>query len=113
MGGSDAIEDEIRVIAARQHGLVARRQLIAAGLGEDAIEHPLATKRLLRLRRGVYAVGHAELRRETPPPSYRPPPSAAPSNGPSRPSSSTSSPSEPCSPRSPGAPRMPRAHRPA
>lgn len=43
---------------------MARRQLLALGLGEDAIDHRLSNGRLLRLERGVYAVGHAELRRE-------------------------------------------------
>jgi hypothetical protein len=56
--------DAIHGLTARQHGVVARRQLLALGLGEDAIDHRLATGRLLRLERGVYAVGHAELRRE-------------------------------------------------
>ena len=44
--------------------MIARRQLLALGLGEDAIDHRLKTGRLLRLARGVYALGHAELRRE-------------------------------------------------
>lgn len=60
MRGFNAIHD----LAARQHGVVARRQLLGLGLGEDAIDHRLATGRLLRLERGVYAAGHAELRRE-------------------------------------------------
>jgi very-short-patch-repair endonuclease len=41
-----------------QHGVVARRQLLRAGLSSSAIEHLLATRRLLLLYRGVYAVGH-------------------------------------------------------
>ena len=64
MGGLDAIEQEIHALAARQHGLVARRQLLALGLGEDAIDHRLSNGRLRRLQRGVYALGHRELRRE-------------------------------------------------
>jgi hypothetical protein len=51
-------------LAEEQHGVVARRQLLAAGLGEDAIQHRLATARLHRLHRGVYAVGHRAVSRE-------------------------------------------------
>src|SRR5215204_4554581 len=41
----------------RQHGVVARRQLIALGFSERAIDHRLATGRLHRIHQGVYAVG--------------------------------------------------------
>ncbi|MCW2985781.1 MAG: hypothetical protein JWR63_3351 [Conexibacter sp.] len=64
MGGFDAIELEIQALAARQHGLAARRQLLALGLGQDAIDHRLASGRLVKIQRGVYALGHAQLRRE-------------------------------------------------
>ena len=47
-----------RRIAGPQHGVVARRQLIRAGLSSSAIEHMLAAGRLLPLYRAVYAVGH-------------------------------------------------------
>lgn len=48
-------------MAARQHGVVARRQL---GLGSAAVQRRVDGGRLLRLYRGVYAVGHRKLRRE-------------------------------------------------
>lgn len=64
MRGLRAIEIEVQTLAARQHGVVARRQLLALGLGEDAIDHRLSTGRLVRLRRGIYALGHAQLRPE-------------------------------------------------
>ena len=49
-------------IAARQCGFVARAQLRAAGFGAGAIEHRVRRGRLFRHRRGVYSVGHPDLR---------------------------------------------------
>jgi very-short-patch-repair endonuclease len=48
----------ISVLAARQHGVVARRQLVALGVGSRAVDHRLECGRLHRVHRGVYAVGH-------------------------------------------------------
>jgi predicted transcriptional regulator of viral defense system len=48
-------------LARRQHGVVARRQLVALGLGRGAIAHRLATGRLHCFHVGVYAVGHTAL----------------------------------------------------
>jgi very-short-patch-repair endonuclease len=53
--GPDAV---IAGLAARQHGVVGRRQLLAAGLGSRAIEHRIGLGKLHPLYRGVYAVGH-------------------------------------------------------
>lgn len=50
--------------AARQHGVVTRRQLIDAGLGRGAIEHRLRSGWLHRMYRCVFAVGHPPLTRE-------------------------------------------------
>lgn len=44
-------------IAGRQHGAVARRQLLEVGVSEREVEYRLETGRLRRLHRGVYAVG--------------------------------------------------------
>ncbi|HEY4095304.1 MAG TPA: hypothetical protein VGM33_07340, partial [Baekduia sp.] len=44
--------------------MIARRQLLALGLGEGGIDHWVRNGRLVPVRRGVYALGHAELRRE-------------------------------------------------
>lgn len=50
-------ETVARRIAARQHGIVSRRQLIQAGSSEDVIDHRLRIGQLERLHRGVYLVG--------------------------------------------------------
>ncbi len=44
-------------LAERQHGVVARRQLLALGFNAREIEHRVARGRLHPLMRGVYAVG--------------------------------------------------------
>jgi uncharacterized protein DUF559/putative AbiEi antitoxin of type IV toxin-antitoxin system len=51
-------------IARRQHGVVAHRQLLAAGLKASAITRGIAAGRLHRLHEGVYAVGHPGVSRE-------------------------------------------------
>lgn len=48
----------VATLAEQQHGVVARRQLIAAGLGSNAVDNGLRAGRLHRLHPGVYAVGH-------------------------------------------------------
>src|SRR5688572_27487019 len=61
MGGETVQGSRIWALAGRQHGVVARRQLLMLGLGTRAIEHRLACGRLHRLWRGVYAVGRPGL----------------------------------------------------
>lgn len=56
-----AVGGAVARLAARQHGVVARRQLDALGVGQDAIEYRLATGALHRIHAGVYAVGHRRL----------------------------------------------------
>lgn len=60
----DGFDREIGELARNQHGVVARRQLIAMGLGPDAIDRRLQLRRLLPVHRAVYAVGHDALTRE-------------------------------------------------
>lgn len=45
----------------RQHGVVARSQLLALGIGPRSIEHRVGKGRLYPLWRGVYAVGRPEV----------------------------------------------------
>ena len=51
-------------LAASQHGVVSRRQLLDARVTQRMIDRRLASGRLLRIHAGVYAVGHAQLRPE-------------------------------------------------
>jgi predicted transcriptional regulator of viral defense system len=55
MGG---LFDKTAWRAGRQHGRIARRQLLAIGVEPWRIEAWLADGRLRRVHRGVYAVGH-------------------------------------------------------
>jgi very-short-patch-repair endonuclease len=48
-------------VAARQHGVIAHGQLLAAGLTASTIGRWSNEGRLIPLHRGVYAVGHAAL----------------------------------------------------
>jgi very-short-patch-repair endonuclease len=48
-------------LAAEQHGVVGRRQLLERGMGEDAIDHRLDVGRLHVVAHGVYSVGHPDL----------------------------------------------------
>jgi predicted transcriptional regulator of viral defense system len=50
-------------LAARQHGVVARRQLAALGLSRHVVGRMLERGRLHVVHRGVYAVGHRRLTR--------------------------------------------------
>jgi very-short-patch-repair endonuclease len=54
----------IAAVAARQHGLVTRAQLIAAGTLPSGITDRVQAGRLHRVYRGVYAVGHPGLSQE-------------------------------------------------
>src|ERR1700712_5488271 len=61
---TQSTERALAALATRQHGVVARSHLIELGIGEDAIEHRLRLRRLRRLHRGVYSVGHGALTRQ-------------------------------------------------
>jgi very-short-patch-repair endonuclease/predicted transcriptional regulator of viral defense system len=55
------VEKSLAELAARQHGVVARPQLMALGLRPAAITRRLAAGRLHPVHAGVYAVGHPVL----------------------------------------------------
>lgn len=58
---------EIRALARRQHGVVARRQLLGVGVPTHAIDTRVRNRRLEPLYRGVYRVGplRSRFERET------------------------------------------------
>jgi predicted transcriptional regulator of viral defense system len=62
--GTHRADRAIRDLAVRQHGVVARTQLLDAGLTAKVVRGRLARGQLLAVHRGVYAVGHNRLRRE-------------------------------------------------
>jgi predicted transcriptional regulator of viral defense system len=51
----------IRELAESQHGVVARRQLLALSVGSELIRDRVNSGRLLRLHQGVFAVGHRRI----------------------------------------------------
>ena len=53
----------VAAIAERQHGVVARQQLLSAGVSSSTAARWLQAGHLHRLHRGVYAVGHRSVTR--------------------------------------------------
>lgn len=56
-----AADAVIAELAGRQHGVLARAQLVAAAVSSEAIDYRLEAGRLRRVHRGVYTAGHAAL----------------------------------------------------
>jgi very-short-patch-repair endonuclease/predicted transcriptional regulator of viral defense system len=54
---------DVLALAAKQHGVVTRGQLLELGLSPEAIKYRLRRGRLHRVQRGVYAVGRPQLTR--------------------------------------------------
>jgi very-short-patch-repair endonuclease len=59
----DAV-DLLRALAEQQHGVVARHQLLAAGIRRERIASWRRSGRLVVQRRGVYSLGHGLLTQE-------------------------------------------------
>lgn len=59
-----ALDALVAELAERQHGVVARGQLLNRGIAGNAIDNRVRLGRLHRLHPGVYAVGHRMLTRE-------------------------------------------------
>jgi predicted transcriptional regulator of viral defense system len=55
------LQQALAAKATAQHGVIARRQLLELGLTRHHVETMLDTRRLHRVHRGVYAVGHRAL----------------------------------------------------
>jgi very-short-patch-repair endonuclease len=63
MRGKLGSDHQIGALADDQEGVVARRQLLAMGFGERAIDHRIETGYLFPRYRGVYSVGRRKLTR--------------------------------------------------
>jgi very-short-patch-repair endonuclease len=63
-GDSFGPDARISELAGRQHGVIATPQLIQLGVSKSSIGDRVAAKRLHRIHRGVYAVGHTRLSNE-------------------------------------------------
>src|SRR4051794_21640510 len=61
---SRVLDRAIAALAARQHGVVERMQLLRIGLTRHEIGERIRAGRLHPLHRGVYAVGHRRLSRQ-------------------------------------------------
>jgi hypothetical protein len=60
-GESRPRQRAMAALAERQHGVVARGQLLRLRFSRRAVDHLIATGRLHSIHRGVYAVGHGRL----------------------------------------------------
>jgi hypothetical protein len=59
----DSATQVIRRIAERQHGVVARRQLLECGLSSELVKGRLVSGYLVPIYEGVFAVGHLRITR--------------------------------------------------
>ncbi len=61
---SRSLAQQVAVVAARQHGVISRRQLRELGAPASRVQRWAADGHLHRVFRGVYAVGHARISAE-------------------------------------------------
>jgi very-short-patch-repair endonuclease len=59
------LDQAVAALAGRQHGMVARRQLLEVGLSEQQIKTRIRHGGLHRLHRGVFACGHRAITTES------------------------------------------------
>jgi hypothetical protein len=52
------VEEILRAVASRSHGVVTRQELVRAGVTRNEIEQRVASGALIRVHRGVFRVGH-------------------------------------------------------
>jgi very-short-patch-repair endonuclease len=64
MDVQDDLDRRMATIADRQQGVLRRRDLVDLGLSRTQIADRIAKRRLRPMYRGVYALGHRQLRRE-------------------------------------------------
>ena len=55
------VDGTLAVLAGRQHGVAARRQLLAEGFTRHLVQDRITSGHLTPIHRGVYAVGHRKL----------------------------------------------------
>jgi very-short-patch-repair endonuclease len=58
------VEGRLAALAGRQHGVVARRQLLRLGVTKEEIDGRVRSGALHLIHRGVYAVGHTAITRQ-------------------------------------------------
>jgi Transcriptional regulator, AbiEi antitoxin len=54
---AEQIDKAVAALARKQHGYVTREQLLALGMGPEAIRYRINVGRLIQVYVGVYAVG--------------------------------------------------------
>jgi hypothetical protein len=57
-GQGRTVEEILRELASRSHGVVTRQELLQAGVSTAELDHRLAVGTLVPVHRGVYRVGH-------------------------------------------------------
>ena len=55
------VDSTISRVASRQNGVASRAQLLSLGISGKALDHRVATGRLVVIYRGIYSVGHQAL----------------------------------------------------